>query len=173
MQQKGDKTKYRKLVFGFFGTRSLYRISDTVVITSSNHFTGVILEMLGMTLPVDRGENLFYCSKHASYIKRVFQRQTDKIPLSSLLWAPFGEVELYLFFLFVFGWNCDVIIPIFSAQIKLTVQGLFDLNQDIPAFKEHLRDFMVQIKVSILALHVWNVVNYEKYQVHFLILKYK
>lgn len=41
----------------------------------------------------------------------------------------------------------------FSAQIKLTVQGLFDLNQDIPAFKEHLRDFMVQIKVSILALH--------------------
>ncbi|PFX29369.1 Exportin-1 [Stylophora pistillata] len=32
------------------------------------------------------------------------------------------------------------------AQIKLTVQGLFDLNQNIPAFKEHLRDFMVQIK---------------------------
>lgn len=33
-----------------------------------------------------------------------------------------------------------------DAQIKLTVQGLFDLNQNIPAFKEHLRDFMVQIK---------------------------
>ena len=29
----------------------------------------------------------------------------------------------------------------------MTVQGLFDLDQDIPAFKEHLRDFMVQIKV--------------------------
>jgi len=38
----------------------------------------------------------------------------------------------------------------FSAQIKLTVQGLFDLNQNIPAFKEHLRDFMVQIKVGDL-----------------------
>lgn len=33
-------------------------------------------------------------------------------------------------------------------QIKITVQGLFHLNQDITAFKEHLRDFLVQIKVS-------------------------
>ncbi|XP_072023623.1 exportin-1-like [Amphiura filiformis] len=33
-----------------------------------------------------------------------------------------------------------------SAQIRVFVQGLFSLNQDIPAFKEHLRDFIVQIK---------------------------
>ncbi|XP_048585879.1 exportin-1 isoform X3 [Nematostella vectensis] len=33
-----------------------------------------------------------------------------------------------------------------DAQIKITVQGLFNLNQDISAFKEHLRDFLVQIK---------------------------
>ncbi|XP_054260952.1 exportin-1 [Macrosteles quadrilineatus] len=31
-------------------------------------------------------------------------------------------------------------------QIKLTVQGMFSLNHDIPAFKEHLRDFLVQIR---------------------------
>jgi len=31
-------------------------------------------------------------------------------------------------------------------QIKITVQGMNDLNQDIPAFKEHLRDFLVQIR---------------------------
>ena len=35
-----------------------------------------------------------------------------------------------------------------SAQIRVFVTGLFSLNQDIPAFKEHLRDFLVQIKVS-------------------------
>ena len=33
-------------------------------------------------------------------------------------------------------------------QVKITVQGLFNLDQDIPAFKEHLRDFLVQIRVS-------------------------
>jgi exportin-1 len=32
------------------------------------------------------------------------------------------------------------------AQIKITVTGLFNLNNDIPAFKEHLRDFLVQIR---------------------------
>ena len=37
--------------------------------------------------------------------------------------------------------------PISSAQVKVFVTGLFSLNQDIPAFKEHLRDFLVQIKV--------------------------
>jgi len=31
-------------------------------------------------------------------------------------------------------------------QIKITVTGLFNLNQDIPAFKDHLRDFLVQIR---------------------------
>lgn len=39
-------------------------------------------------------------------------------------------------------------IRVFSAQVKVFVTGLFSLNQDIPAFKEHLRDFLVQIKVS-------------------------
>ncbi|ODN05594.1 Exportin-1 [Orchesella cincta] len=31
-------------------------------------------------------------------------------------------------------------------QIKITVQGMFTLNQDVSAFKEHLRDFIVQIR---------------------------
>ncbi|KAG6457277.1 exportin-1 [Manduca sexta] len=31
-------------------------------------------------------------------------------------------------------------------QIKITVQGLFNLDQDIPAFKDHLRDFLVQVR---------------------------
>lgn len=32
-------------------------------------------------------------------------------------------------------------------QIKVFVTGLFNLDQDIPAFKEHLRDFIIQIRV--------------------------
>ncbi|GFS30951.1 exportin-1 [Trichonephila inaurata madagascariensis] len=33
-----------------------------------------------------------------------------------------------------------------DAQIKITVQGFFNLDEDILAFKEHLRDFLVQIR---------------------------
>ena len=34
-----------------------------------------------------------------------------------------------------------------SAQLKIFVDGLFHLNNDISQFKEHLRDFLIQIKV--------------------------
>ncbi|XP_074650496.1 exportin-1-like [Tubulanus polymorphus] len=33
-----------------------------------------------------------------------------------------------------------------DAQIKSFIEGLFGFNQSIPAFKEHLRDFLVQIR---------------------------
>lgn len=33
-----------------------------------------------------------------------------------------------------------------DAQIKIFIEGLFSFNQDIPQFKEHLRDFIVQIR---------------------------
>lgn len=34
-----------------------------------------------------------------------------------------------------------------QLQLKVTVEGLFNLDQDITGFREHLRDFLVQIKV--------------------------
>lgn len=33
-------------------------------------------------------------------------------------------------------------------QIKVFVTGLFNLDQEVSAFKEHLRDFLIQIRVS-------------------------
>jgi exportin-1 len=33
-----------------------------------------------------------------------------------------------------------------DPQIKVFIEGLFSFNQDIPQFKEHLRDFLVQIR---------------------------
>ena len=35
-----------------------------------------------------------------------------------------------------------------DPQIKITVQGFFNLDQNPQGFKEHLRDFLVQIRVS-------------------------
>ena len=34
-----------------------------------------------------------------------------------------------------------------QLQLKVTVEGLFNLDQDLTGFREHLRDFLVQIKV--------------------------
>ena len=40
------------------------------------------------------------------------------------------------------------LVTFFSLQMKVFVEGLSHLNKDIPQFKEHLRDFLVEIKVS-------------------------
>lgn len=51
----------------------------------------------------------------------------------------------------VVRYTADVNYMVFysSAQVKVFVTGLISLNQDIAAFKEHLRDFLVQIKVFL------------------------
>lgn len=38
-------------------------------------------------------------------------------------------------------------------QIKVFVTGLFNLDQEVSAFKEHLRDFLIQIRVSSFILY--------------------
>lgn len=40
-------------------------------------------------------------------------------------------------------------------QIKVFVNGLFSLNQNVQAFKEHLRDFLIQIRVSTFFVCTW------------------
>lgn len=56
-------------------------------------------------------------------------------------------------------------------QVKITVQGLFNLNQDIPAFKDHLRDFLVQIRVNILIYELCTLFLFNKMDSDFLFSK--
>ncbi len=37
-------------------------------------------------------------------------------------------------------------LTIFSSQIKVFVEGLFAMNQDLAKFREHIRDFLIQIR---------------------------
>lgn len=48
-----------------------------------------------------------------------------------------------------------------DPQIALTVQGMFNLNHDLTAFKDHLRDFLVQIRVSrIFVINMHLMLNF-------------
>jgi exportin-1 len=48
------------------------------------------------------------------------------------------SISAYLLFIISFLFS--------SAQIRVIIKGFFDLDQNLSAFKEHLRDFLVQIK---------------------------
>ena len=62
------------------------------------------------------------------------------------MWDSFKiDISNFIFVFQVIRYNCK-----FSAQIKVFVTGLFALNQEIPRFREHIRDFLVQIRVSNL-----------------------
>ena len=51
-----------------------------------------------------------------------------------------------------FFWQIRNLFSFYSAQLKVFIEGLFSFNQDIPAFKEHLRDFLVQIRVCMICV---------------------
>lgn len=55
-------------------------------------------------------------------------------------------------------------------QIKITVQGMFTLNQDVSAFKEHIRDFLVQIRVSEHQKTIFSNLFHQKYILKLLFL---
>lgn len=44
-------------------------------------------------------------------------------------------------------------------QIKVFVTGLFNLNHDVTAFKEHLRDFIIQIRVSFALIALIDLIQ--------------
>jgi exportin-1 len=44
------------------------------------------------------------------------------------------------------------------AQLSVNVEGFFTLNQDLALFKNHLRDFLVQCKVSRLITIVMSLI---------------
>lgn len=43
-------------------------------------------------------------------------------------------------------------------QIKVFVTGLFNLDENVQAFKEHLRDFLIQIRVTYLFMLFENLI---------------
>lgn len=82
-------------------------------------------------------------SMHASILAYMFTLvESDRIKVQL---GPVPDNMLYIIE-FIASLLRSAFPHLTDSQIKITVQGLFNLDQDIPAFKEHLRDFLVQIR---------------------------
>lgn len=80
-----------------------------------------------------------------AYIFSVIETDKIRVPLSpTQLQSNLSNV------VFVKQYVRDLLKKVYphlnDAQIDITVKGFFDLDQDIPAFKDHLRDFLIQIR---------------------------
>lgn len=89
--------------------------------------------------------NLVQQTTVLAYIFSIIETDKIRVPLSTTqLQSNLSNVE----FVKVHVKNLlkDVYKHLTDAQIEITVKGFFDLDQDISAFKDHLRDFLIQIR---------------------------
>lgn len=80
-----------------------------------------------------------------AYIFSVLETDKIRVPLSSTqLQNNLSNVA------FVQQYVKDLLKNVYphltDAQIEITVKGFFNCDQNIPAFKDHLRDFLIQIR---------------------------
>lgn len=129
----------------------------------------ILYQMLQNVAQMDNAAQSFYQTYYTDILQHIFSVVTDSSHSAGLLMH--ATILAYMFSLVEMnkvtvplGPNItavqnmiyvqDFLVNLLKAafphlndlQIKVFIEGLFSFNQDIPQFKEHLRDFLVQIR---------------------------
>jgi len=104
------------------------------------YFTDILMQIFSVVTDTSHTAGL---ALHAQILAYMFTLvETNKITVNL---GPIPDNTLY-----VQEYVASLLKSAFSHltdnQIKVFVTGLFNLNQEVPAFKEHLRDFLIQIR---------------------------
>jgi len=110
------------------------------------YYTDILQHMFSVVTDTSHTAGL---TMHATILAYMFTLvETEKItaPLNAAEQAAANMTNM----VYIQGFVANLLKTAFphltDSQIKITVTGLFNLNQDIPGFKDHLRDFLVQIR---------------------------
>ena len=110
------------------------------------YYTDILQHMFSVVTDTSHTAGL---TMHATILAYMFALvETNKVTVSLNPATPSGGNTNNIAFVqdFVANLLRTAFPHLTDNQIKITVTGLFNLDQDIPAFKEHLRDFLVQIR---------------------------
>ena len=110
------------------------------------YYTDILQHMFSVVTDTSHTAGL---TMHATILAYMFALlETNKVTVSLNPAAPSAGAAPNIAFVqdFVANLLRTAFPHLTDNQIKITVTGLFNLDQDIPAFKEHLRDFLVQIR---------------------------
>lgn len=106
------------------------------------YFTDILTQIFAVVTDTSHTANLLM---HAQILAYMFTLvETDQITVNL---GPIPSNVLYVQE-YVASLLKSAFTHLTDNQIKVFVTGLFNLDQDVAAFKEHLRDFLVQIRVS-------------------------
>jgi len=110
------------------------------------YYTDILQHMFSVVTDTSHTAGL---SMHATILAYMFTLvETDKItaPLNAAEQTANNMNNMTYIQGFVANLLKNAFPHLTDNQIKITVTGLFNLDQDIPGFKDHLRDFLVQIR---------------------------
>jgi len=105
------------------------------------YYTDILQHMFSVVTDTSHTAGLTLHASILAYMFSLVETETIKVPLGSN-----NENNVT----YIQGYVANLLKTAFphltDNQIKITVTGLFNLDQDIPGFKDHLRDFLVQIR---------------------------
>lgn len=112
------------------------------------YYTDIMQHMFSVVTDTSHTAGLTMQANILAYMFFIVESGKITVPLNPTVQTAKGQNNVQ----YVQDFVSDLLKGAFShlseAQIKITVQGFFNLDQDVVAFKEHLRDFLVQIRVS-------------------------
>ncbi|EEC06733.1 Exportin, putative [Ixodes scapularis] len=110
------------------------------------YYTDVMQHLFSVVTDTSHTAGLSMQATILAYMFSIVEANRVTVPLNPALQQANGLANLAYVQDFVANLLKTAFSHLSDAQVKITVQGFFNLNQDIQAFKEHLRDFLVQIR---------------------------
>ncbi|XP_064490113.1 exportin-1-like [Ornithodoros turicata] len=107
------------------------------------YYTDVVQHLFSVVTDTSHTAGLTMQATILAYMFSIVEANKVTVPLNPTVQAVSNVVYVQDF---VANLLKSAFAHLTDPQIKITVQGFFNLNQDIQAFKEHLRDFLVQIR---------------------------
>lgn len=106
------------------------------------YFTDILMHIFSVVTDTSHAASIALHAQILSYMFALVEEGRITVPL-----GPIADntlyVQEYVALLLKSAFN-----HLTDNQIKVFVTGLFTLDQDQAKFKEHLRDFLIQIRVS-------------------------
>lgn len=111
------------------------------------YYTDIMQHMFSVVTDTSHSAGLTMQAQILAYMFHMVDSNTITVPLSPSTQGASSNVQYVQEF--VSNLLKVAFCHLTDAQIRVTVQGFFNLDQDVNAFKEHLRDFLVQIRVYL------------------------
>ncbi|KAF5404817.1 hypothetical protein EG68_04731 [Paragonimus skrjabini miyazakii] len=110
-------------------------------------FMDILQHMFAVITDRSQTGNLTLQSSLLAYMFKIVENDVITVPLGDVTGSPAGSKANVRYVHQSLSHLLKQVFPhLQDAQVRVFIDGLFSFNQDVAAFREHIRDFLVQIR---------------------------